>query len=147
MIINSEQFGQLEVPEAEIITFPQGLYGFEDLNRFVLLGKTDDPNPFMWLHAVDDPKVCFVVIDPFVFRKDYSPEPDEITLEILEMENTETLRVLTVVTIPEDIKKITANLKSPILINSVKNIAVQLVMDKEEYGFKHLILDEMKRTA
>jgi len=141
MIITSEQFGQIEIPESEIITFPLGLYAFEDLKRFVLLGNTAEANPFMWLHAVDDPAVCFVVIDPFVFKKDYAPIPLDEDLDILKVQKTEDLRVLAIVSIPEELKDMTANLKSPILINSTQNIAVQIVMDSEEYTFKHRVLD------
>jgi len=147
MIINSQQFGQVEVPETEIIVFPQGLYGFEDLKRFVLLGNTGESNPFMWLHAIDDPTICFVVIDPFVFRKDYSPETTDDIIELIKLDKAEDLRVLAIVNIPEDVKKMTANLKSPIIINSAKNIASQMVMDNEGYSFKHLILDEIQKTA
>lgn len=147
MLINSEQFGQVEVPESEIIIFPQGLYGFEDLTKFVLLGKTGESNPFMWLHAVDDPKVCFVVIDPFVFKEDYAPAVGDEVMEIIETENYEDIRFLSIVVVPEDVKRMTANLKSPIVINSVKNIAVQAILNDEKYGFKHYVLEEMKKGA
>lgn len=147
MLINSAHFGDIDIPEEEIISFPDGLYGFEDLKRWALLGKTDEESSFMWLHAIDDPAICFVVIDPFVFRKDYSPEPDEGILARIETENAQDLRVLAIVTVPEDISRMSANLKSPIIINSAKNIAVQLVMDSDKYGFKHYILDEMQKTA
>jgi len=147
MLINSEQFGQVEVPESEIITFPQGIYGFEDLTKFILLGTTGESNSFMWLHAVDDPKVCFVVIDPFAFKEDYAPAVGDEVLETIETESFEEIRFLSIVVVPEDIKRMTANLKSPIVINSVKNIAVQAILDDEKYGFKHYILEEMKKGA
>jgi len=147
VLINSDHFGEIEIPDGEIISFPEGIYAFEDLKRWALLGKTDEESSFMWLHAIDDPKVCFVVIDPFVFRKDYSPEPDESVLARIETDNAADLRVLAVVTVPDDISRMTANLKSPILINSAKNIAVQMVMDTDKYTFKHYILDEIQKTA
>ena len=147
MLINSEHFGNIEIPDEEIISFPDGLYAFEDLKRWALLGKTDEESSFMWLHAIDDPKVCFVVIDPFVFKKDYAPEPDDGVLARIGTENTADLRVLSIVTVPDDISRMTANLKSPILINSAKNIAVQMVMDSDKYGYKHCILEEMQKTA
>ncbi len=147
MLINSKQLGYVEVPESEIITFPQGLYGFEDLERFILLGKTGDSNPFMWLHAVDDPQVCFVVIDLLVFRREYAPVIGDDILKTIEIENFEDIRFLSLVVVPEDIKLMTANLKSPIVINSAKNIALQIIIDDERYGFKHYILEEIKRGA
>jgi len=147
VLINSAHFGNIEIPEGELISFPEGIYGFEDLKRWALLGKVEEESSFMWLHAIDDPKICFVVIDPFVIRKDYLPEPDEGILAKIETDNAEDLRVLAIVTVPEDVKRMTANLKSPILINSAKNIAVQMVMDTDKYTFKHYILDEIEKTA
>jgi len=41
----------------------------------------------------------------------------------------------------------TANLKGPIVINAKKNIAMQVILDKEDYKTKHYILEEMQKGA
>ncbi|HHU17957.1 MAG TPA: flagellar assembly protein FliW [Clostridiales bacterium] len=147
MIINSKHFGHIEIPEKEIIRFPYGIYGFEYIKEYVLLGKVGDDNPFIWLHAVHNPDVCFVVIDPFVFKKDYSPSINDEVLNKLEVEDPADIRFLSIVVIPQDVSRMTANLKSPIVINAKKNIAMQVILDDEEYSTKHHILEEMKKGA
>lgn len=147
MIIESKHFGYIEIPEEEIIRFPYGLYGFEDIKEYVLLGKVGDDNPFMWLHAVHNPDVCFVVIDPLVFRKDYSPSINEEVLHKLEVEEPSDIRFLSIVVIPQDISKMTANLQGPIVINAKKNIAMQVILDDDKYTTRHYILEEMKKGA
>ena len=49
----SIRFGQVEIPEDDVIEFPSGLIGLGGL-RYALI----DRNPgtgFLWLHALDDP--------------------------------------------------------------------------------------------
>ncbi len=147
MIINSKHFGHIEIPEEDIIRFPYGLYGFENVKEYVLLGKVEDENPFMWLHAVHEPDVCFVVIDPYVFKKDYSPSINDKILHKLEVEDPADIRYLSIVVIPQDVSKMTANLQGPIVINAKKNIAMQVVLDDQKYSTKHYILEEMKKGA
>lgn len=147
MVIETRDFGFVEIPEEEIITFKKGIYGFEDEKRFVLLGKVDDENPFKWLQAVDNKDLCFVVIDPFVFRKDYSPVIDESIINLIETQKEEDIRFLSIVVIPEDHAKMSANLRSPIIINAKKNLAMQYILEQDEYTTRHYILDEMQKGA
>lgn len=147
MIIESKHFGNVKIPKEEIITFPFGILGFEHIKEYVLLGKVDHDNPFMWLHAVEHPEVCFVVMDPYTFKKDYLPSVSQEVLHKLEVEDPSDIRFLSIVVIPKDVSKMTANLKGPIVINAKKNIAMQVILDKEDYKTKHYILEEMQKGA
>ena len=88
-----------------------------------------------------------MVIDPLIFKKDYSPSLNEEVLHKLEVEEPTDIRFLSIVVIPQDTSKMTANLKGPIVINAKKNIAMQVILDNEEYSTKHYILEEMKKGA
>ncbi len=147
MIIETRQFGHVEIPDEEIIYFPEGLYGFEEIKEYVLLGRVEDDNPFKWLQAVRNPDVCFVVVDPFVFKKDYSPTVNQKVLEKLEVEDVGDIRYLSIVVIPKEMARMTANLKSPLVINARKNIAMQVILDREEYQVRHYILEEVQKGA
>ncbi len=147
MVINTKNFGYVIIPEEEIITLPRGLFAFEDIKEYVILGKKNSDNPFMWFQAVHHPEVCFVVIDPLTFKKDYSPSIDQRILETLEVEDRADIRFLAIVVIPADTSKMTANLRAPIVINAKKNIAIQVILDEEEYKIKHYILEEIQKGA
>lgn len=141
-------FGNVDIPVEEVIYFPEGICGFEDLKRWVLLGNTGDKDSesvFMWLQSIEDINICFVVIDPYVFMADYSPSVGYDTMSLIGTDNLEDLRFLAIVNVPDNIKGMTVNLKSPLVVNSVKNMAVQLVMDTDKYFFKHhLVADSGK---
>ena len=147
MIINTKHFGYVKIPREEIITLPRGLFAFEDIKEYVILGRKNSDNPFMWFQAVQNPDVCFVVIDPLIFRKDYSPPIDQTVLETLEVEDEADIRFLAIVVIPDDTAKMAANLKAPIVINAKKNIAMQVILDTDEYKIKHYILEEIQKGA
>jgi len=57
LIIESKHFGNVKIPEEEIITFPFGILGFEHIKSMCCWGKVGNDNPFMWLHAVEHPEV------------------------------------------------------------------------------------------
>ena len=66
LLIATTRFGQVQISASDIISFPEGILGFNELKRFVLL---DDPNDeiFAWLQACDDAGVAFPVLEPELF--------------------------------------------------------------------------------
>ncbi len=54
--------------------------------------------------------------------------------------------LLVTVTVPEDIRQISINLKAPIIINTENNRAVQLILD-EDYPVKYKIYDKIKKEG
>ena len=52
MIIKTTRFGEVTIQNEDLLTFPEGLLGFQDLRTFVLL---DDPNDdiFAWLQSCE----------------------------------------------------------------------------------------------
>ena len=41
MIINTHYYGSVEYTEEELVTFPEGLFGFSDLKQYLPLGLDD----------------------------------------------------------------------------------------------------------
>lgn len=79
MDIQTSRFGNIKVTGEDILNFPEGLLGFSDLNRFVLL---DDPTDeiFAWLQSCDEPSIAFPVLEPELFLESFSMN---LTKEIL----------------------------------------------------------------
>ncbi|MBF0607389.1 MAG: flagellar assembly protein FliW [Candidatus Magnetobacterium sp. LHC-1] len=123
MRFNSSRFGELEVEEDKVISFPRGLAGFEGLTRYCLL-FTD--KPVKWLHSVDDPEVAFTLVDPFVIHKDYTFTAVDEVEEFLQCNKVEHLLVLVAATIGE--KEMLVNFSSPIVINTSNMKAAQLMI-------------------
>ena len=80
MKIATARFGEIEVIPEEIIEFAEGLLGFEDAHRFVILNHQDG-SPFRWLQCVDNGDLAFVIIEPlnFMFEYDLSISDSDAT--------------------------------------------------------------------
>lgn len=147
MRLSTPRFGELEVKEEDIIVFPSGILGFDDVHRYVLLEHSDG-SVFHILQGVDDPAVAFVLIDPRTFRPDYQVAVAPEAVADLELADGEETAVLAIVTVPAgDPSGMTANLQAPIVINVNKRLGCQVVLPDGPYGLRHPILAEMQAAA
>lgn len=146
MIIVTKHFGTLEVAEDKVITFPQGLFAFEDKKRYVLLENQGAGNPLWWLQSLDDSDLAFVLINPFLFKPDYEFELSAEDVEDLGLVNPQEAAVFCLVVIPRDVKKMTANLLAPLVINAQLKKGKQIVLLQKNYTTKHLVWEEMQKA-
>jgi len=58
------------------------------------------------------------VVNPFMVVKDYDFEIPDEAVESLGIESILDVMVLSIVVVPEDISKMTMNLKAPVIINT-----------------------------
>jgi flagellar assembly factor FliW len=65
-------------------------------------------------------------------------------VESLQLKRPEDAQVLAVVKIPDDLNKMTVNLRAPIVINTVNNRAAQIVLEDERYSLRHPVVGTMK---
>jgi flagellar assembly factor FliW len=139
------RFGELEVPEEDIILFKDGLLGFPEARKFVIL---NDPTiePLRWLQSLDEQELAFVIIDPLRFRNEYGVDLSDSDVESLELSGPEEAMLYAIVVIPRDKpEKMTANLQGPIVINAVKKLARQVISSERTHCTKHYVLEEMKQ--
>lgn len=140
-VIHTERFGEIRIPRNEVVTFPEGLLGFAERKRYVLIQEAAYA-PFIWLQSADDPRLCFVVVDPLEFMPDYKVEVKTSEVSILELSNLEKARVLVMVVVREDPNQITANLQGPLIINPETSAGKQVVLLTDRYHTRHYILQE-----
>ena len=146
MKINTSRFGEVEVNDSDLIQMTEGLIGFPELNQFILLDHDTD-SPFKWLQSVDDPEMAFVVISPLLFRPDYLVEVVEEEVANLQLTNADHAVISVIVTIPIDPKKMSANLKAPLIFNLNNKMGKQIILKDAQYQTKHFIMEEMKRHS
>lgn len=139
MKINTKNFGEIEIDEKDIINFPTGILAFEDQNEFTIIENKDKENPFHYLQSLRRSDLAFVIIDPFLFKKDYDINIPDSVVENLKINIPEDVKLYTIVTVPKDLKKMTANLSGPIVINTKNNMGKQIVLDDNRYSTKHNI--------
>lgn len=128
--IDNTQFGLIEIESKEIITFPEGLLGFEDIKRFTIL-TLKEYEPFQWLVAVDDKELTFPIVSPVLVIPDYAPSITRDQTESIGNFGENDLLMYLIVSINPEGKKATANLRGPVLINLKTKKGIQIVLEDE----------------
>lgn len=141
MKINILHFGEVECSEEEILRFPKGLFGFPEETQFYLM-MSPEQAPFMVLQSLLTPHLAFVVIDPWMIEPDYGFDLPKETKEELYVENEEDIMVLGIVVIPDNIKKMTINLRAPLIINIARRVGEQIILSEDRFDIRHPMLKD-----
>lgn len=146
MIINTSRFGKVELNDEDILNFSEGLLGFADLRKFVLL---DDPSDeiFAWLQSCESPAIAFPVLEPELFTEKYKVNLTKGDLEALKLPNQEKARYFTIITIPEDPTQMTANMKAPIIVNAALKVARQCVLSDNNLAIREPIFAKLQQRV
>ena len=153
MIIETRVFGEVDIDPAKIIHFENGIVGFPDLQDFALIHDSDqgDNAGIRWMQSIEEPAFAMPVMDPLTVKPDYNPEVDDEVLKPIGKLDPEEILVLVTVTVPKDLKKMSVNLRAPIIINVSERKAVQIIFEGDEYQIKFpsydIIADRKKEGA
>lgn len=129
MTIDTRDFGRMELDENEFIVFRSPIYGYEHLKQFALLSDDEAGEGLMWLQSVEQPDVCFILLDPEAVGMEYTPEIPAEMRDLLALDGAPVFRLIAVV--PADFMDTTVNLKSPIVINVEKRYAAQVILEED----------------
>jgi flagellar assembly factor FliW len=128
MLILSEHLGEIEVDDTTIVDIPEGLLGFPQATRFVLVAA-EDTGLYSWLQSVDHPDVSFLAVVPNPFFPDYEPDLPDDDCQALELERPDDAQVLCLVTIGDEV---TANLLGPVVVNVRTRLGRQVVLAHQD---------------
>ncbi|WP_417581849.1 flagellar assembly protein FliW [Nitrincola sp.] len=142
MQINTALFGTQEINDDDLITFPQGIPGFEKNTQFKVFHEEGKPTVH-WLQSVDDAELFFSVMEPQLLNLGYefSLTPEQSAL--IELQQQDELAVVLILsksgsqdtaeteTVPSD-ASIRANLTGPVVINVRSRKAVQVSLPRVE---------------
>jgi len=128
----TSRFGMLEVSSDKIITFPEGILGFPDVKRYILMDYKD--TLLKWLQAVDEPNVAFIVIPPQEIVAGYTLKIETKIEKLLGAETADDIIVFVILRV--DGENVTANLQGPLAINSINKKGVQLIIDDPNISCK-----------
>lgn len=144
--VKTSRFGEIEVKEGDVITLPAGLIGFPELTKYVLLDH-DKESPFKWLQALEDGSIAFVLINPLLFKPEYTVEVTEAEVSDLDLQNEDDAVISVIITMPSNPQNMTANLKAPLVFNLKNRKGKQLILNNPAYTTRHNILEEVKKRA
>ena len=134
MQLNTKLFGKIEIEEEKMIFFEKGIIGFPHCQRFTLVydeGEDGRQKNISWLQSIEEPAFALPVLDPLLVKEDYSPKVEEQLLKHLGTLEEDDTYVLVTVTATADVKKLSVNLKAPIVIKVKERKAVQVIVEDD----------------
>ncbi|MDF2958968.1 MAG: flagellar assembly factor FliW [Paenibacillus sp.] len=146
MKFNTIRFGEIEVQDTEVFSFPEGLPGFEQLIRFVII-KPNLELPFSFLQSVEDGGTAFIVVSPFVFYPKYEFELSEETKQELAIKEEQDVLVWNIVSIRDSLEDATINLLAPVILNTRDRLGKQIVLHGTEYMVKQKLIPAQQAVA
>ena len=144
MRINTINFGDVEIAPDTIIRFDDGLPGFPQLRRFVVL-EMEEIKPFQYLQALPDddtPPIALYLINPFLVDPSYEFRLTDSDMAAIKSTNSAELTIYAVVTIPEDPREATLNLMAPVVINERDHCGRQVILHDSKYSVRHPLMSD-----
>ncbi|HBE02387.1 MAG: hypothetical protein A2096_07470 [Spirochaetes bacterium GWF1_41_5] len=141
---NSARFGKISYSEKQTVFFKDGLLGFENHRNFFVFIQGND-SVFYYLQSLDDPGLVFIISDPRLFVPDYALVVSNQDFEELAIENESDLEHWVIITVPEKLENMTANLQGPVIINKKNRQGKQVISLKDDYTTKYKIIRENQK--
>ncbi|MEM6554226.1 MAG: flagellar assembly protein FliW [Planctomycetota bacterium] len=136
MKIDTTRFGEVEVDDARVLSFPKGLLGFPKYRDYVLIESGDKARPneqsnFWWLQSVDLPELAFVVTDPTLFVTTYRVPIHAEQMQGLGLSSIDDAQVFVIVNKRGNV--LTGNLQGPLVVNVASRSGEQLVLSDRRF--------------
>jgi flagellar assembly factor FliW len=129
------RFGGFEVDPRDVLTFPDGLPGFEQCRHFIVLSDLSG-GPLYCLHAVDGPEASFLAVDPRLVLASYRCVLGSADRQRLQASEDDVLLWLALVTMDGE-QDGTINLRAPIVINPARMLGSQVMPHNTLYPLRH----------
>ena len=126
MKLFTRDLGEIEIDEKDIVTFTGPIFGFEKYRRFVFLYQEEIVENFIWLQSVEEPELCFILVQPDLITDHYQPQLPKEAKTLL---GDGDWMCWLIVPLREPFQDSTVNLRSPIVVNPELRQAAQFVLE------------------
>lgn len=136
----SEHFGRIQAEEQQIVQFPAGMPGFDELREFTVLQHPEEPALY-FLQSLERRELCFLAMPVRALRPDYELAIEQDDLETLgaRQRDGHDVRALAVLSLAAG-EEPTANLKAPVIIHDGTRRAVQAIRPDTRYSCREPLL-------
>lgn len=146
MQIVTTLLGTITIHPDEILLFPEGLIGFEQHQRWVLL-PDPETEAVAWLQSLDRPDLALAVASPRRFAPHYRVRATQGSLQSIHLGDSDQAYVLAVVS--RNDHALTMNLRAPLIVNLQRRLGFQVItLDDQplQYEFASRAV-QMRKTA
>jgi len=118
-----------------ILSFPWGMPGLEDCKQFTLTPLETD-SLYYYLRCAVQPEIGLLLVNPFALFRDYEFDLAEETAAQLKIAGQDEVAVLCTVNTSRGLDLATVNLLAPIVINTNKLLAKQVILNDRRYSLR-----------
>ncbi len=146
MKVTTKLFGEIDIEDEKIITFADGIIGFSNLKEFTIIAEETEEkkSSILWLQSMTDGEFSIPVINPLFVKPDYNPSVEDELLKAIGGFDEDNITVLVTITVPEEIEKMSVNLRAPLVINSNTTKGCQIILDGDDTDIRFPIYDILK---
>ncbi len=145
MQLETKYFGRIECEDSDVLHFGDGLFGFEEEKRFVLLPFDGSEGSLLCLQSVQTPHLAFVTMNPFFLKPDYAPQLTAEQLRVAGAQRSQDLCFYVLCAVRQPVSESTVNLRCPIVINDETRRASQVILEGQQYGMRHPLSEFSRR--
>jgi flagellar assembly factor FliW len=135
MKIDTSRFGTIEVAEENAIAVPNGIPGFPNMRRVMLMAAGAAPgqktpevdHSLFWLQDLDDGDLAFMAVVPWAVFPEYDLDFDATSLDIIDDDDVRILNLVTVRRV-DGAAQLSANLRAPLVVDTRQHRMHQVIM-------------------
>ena len=134
MLVKTDYFGDVEYDKNDLLFFPDGLLGFQDIKYFLPFCLEENDDSVILLQSTEKPEIAFLVINPYYLLSDYKPVLTTEELEFLKVSDSGDLCYYAICVVRSQYLDSTVNLKCPLAVNPETRVGIQVIMQNTPYG-------------
>lgn len=89
MQLSTKYFGVIEFESEDALSFPNGLFGFEDEKEFALLPFHGSDGNLLCFQSTKTPGLAFVAMNPFSLNPSYTPVLSQEELDFMQVSSSQ----------------------------------------------------------
>lgn len=121
-----------KIDSDKILTFPQGIPGFEKYTTYLVYHKEENDLSAYWLESTEQPEVTFTIVDPGQYGLSYDLELSDEERNLLQAEGAEEIGIFMMLSKKEGVgipsPALNANISGPVIINLKTRLGIQKVI-------------------
>lgn len=134
-VLESPRIGKFDFTSDDLIVLSSPIIGFNNLSEFLFISSPEFL-PFSYFQSVEDVNVTFIIAEIKPLFPEFKLKITKADKKVLKIAPNDEIASFGIVVVREDPQKATINLKAPLVINTNKKLAKQIVLDDDKYQIK-----------
>jgi len=147
MELETKYFSKINYEQEDILTFSEGLFGFQEYKSFLVLPFDQENNTLVCLQSTQEVSIAFVLMNPYHFLPNYIVDLSKKDIAQLDISKDQDVLIYTICVMKDDMAASTTNLKCPLVINMKTCQAKQLILEDSTYTFQHSFAELLKKEG